>query len=238
MAKSQSRSRSRKSRSRSSKSRSRSRSRSCSSGYIKRKGYTRRAYTRSDGTRVKAVRVKAGCIRGTSALGIKRSERDKKILASRSRSHERIKRKYGSAKCGKGQTQRAGYVRNSYSRRSRSGSRVRVSRTEVKPGCVKSVSRSRSRGTKIPVVLEKGDLKKYGYSNVNSLTLSERHSALRKAAKNIPHLSLYRKVNILSTLNKNKNPTLARKFRSDAEWVKKEFGLSSSRSRSRSRSRK
>jgi len=86
--------------------------------------------------------------------------------------------------------------------------------------------------------LEKGDLKKYGYENVSDKSSSSRHRALSRAVKDIKPLSLFRKLIILSTMNKTKNPILAKKFKSDAKWIKSEFGLLRTLSRSKSRNSK
>jgi len=68
--------------------------------------------------------------------------------------------------------------------------------------------------------LEKNDLKPYGYENVRSKTALQRHRALSRALDDIESLSLSRKLNALSVVNKNRDPSLSRLFKSDSEWVK------------------
>ena len=67
--------------------------------------------------------------------------------------------------------------------------------------------------------LEKGTLSKFGYSMKNSQRM--RHISLKKAIKSIKPLSIYRKLNALYVLNKNKHPYNAKLFKNDAEWLKK-----------------
>uniref|UniRef100_A0A6C0D1W0 Uncharacterized protein n=1 Tax=viral metagenome TaxID=1070528 RepID=A0A6C0D1W0_9ZZZZ len=66
--------------------------------------------------------------------------------------------------------------------------------------------------------LEKGSLSKFGYSMKKSK--SERHRSLKKAIQKVKPLSIYRKLNALYVLNKNKHPENAKIFKNDAEWLK------------------
>ena len=68
--------------------------------------------------------------------------------------------------------------------------------------------------------MNKDVLGKYGYSNIKSLSKTERHSALRDALKKIKPLSVYRRLVALATLNKNKDEELFITLRSDADWIK------------------
>lgn len=67
--------------------------------------------------------------------------------------------------------------------------------------------------------LEKGTLSKFGYSMKKSQVI--RHRSLKKAIQSEKPLSIYRKLNALYVLNKNKHPENAKIFKDDAEWVKK-----------------
>ena len=67
-------------------------------------------------------------------------------------------------------------------------------------------------------ILKKGTLSRFGYSMKNSQ--SKRHKSLKKAIKSIKPLSVYRKLNALYILNKNRNPLNAKLFKDDAEWLK------------------
>jgi hypothetical protein len=81
---------------------------------------------------------------------------------------------------------------------------------------------TKKRGTKGKQLftLKKGDLTKYGYHA--NLSVNDRHKALRKSLsdRNTKPLSIFRKLNALFVLNKNKNPTMAKLYKGDSEWVK------------------
>lgn len=197
---------------------------SCPKGMIKRKGYTANR-------RGKQVKVAASCIRATSASGLKRSPIDKAYLAQRAAIHEKLEKKYGSKKCPPGQIERSGFTKGSYERRGyyrKNGTYVHpahVSKAEVAPVCVRDIG-APGKGFKIPVVLEKGVLKRVGYADVKNLTVQQRHNALSRAYNELQNpLSLFRKLVVVSTMNKNKDPDLAKIFKTDANWVKDQYGL-------------
>jgi len=70
-------------------------------------------------------------------------------------------------------------------------------------------------------LLVRGALRDVGYSA--DLPEKERQKILDKAVKQYGGLSTFRKLNALYTLNKNRNPSLARKFKKDAEYVKRKY---------------
>lgn len=84
----------------------------------------------------------------------------------------------------------------------------------------KSKSKAKSRSSRQLFVLEKDVLSKFGYCDIKDKTRQERQKALSKALKHIKPLSLYRRVVALSTLNKNTNPDLAKRFKDDSKWIK------------------
>ena len=65
-------------------------------------------------------------------------------------------------------------------------------------------------------MLEKGTLTRYGYHA--NLSEKDRHTALKRALRNLEPLSVYRKMMALYILNKNK--PLGALYRKDSEWVK------------------
>jgi hypothetical protein len=67
-------------------------------------------------------------------------------------------------------------------------------------------------------VLKKGHLTKYGYHA--DLSQSARHEALKKALGEYSSLSLFRKLNAVYVLNKNRDKKRAATFKADANWVK------------------
>ena len=183
---------------------------SCKKGTIFRKAYTRHLNN-------KPIHISSSCIKAQSQLGTKRSTRDSAIIKKRMMIHKTIRKQFGSPNCKKGQVVREGYTRKAYVRKS--GSHVKSSK--VGPGCIKATGLSRKRGTKGKqlFVLEKGTLTKYGYHA--NLSETERHTALTKAMKETKPLSVYRKLNAVYVLNKNKNPSLANTYRKDADWLQK-----------------
>lgn len=67
-------------------------------------------------------------------------------------------------------------------------------------------------------VLKKGILTNYGYHA--DLAEPVRRQALQRAFATVTPLSLYRKLNAIYVLNKNRDKKRALIFRSDANWVK------------------
>ncbi len=94
--------------------------------------------------------------------------------------------------------------------------------TKKKNGSKKSsvAYRERSRGG-IPK-LRQGTLRKHGYSS--KAPSKARHESLSNAVIEFGPTVVIRKLNVIATLSKNKNPELAAKFKGDSAWVKKTFG--------------
>ncbi len=209
-------------------------SKKCPNGQILRKGYTAKRYGKN-------VRVPESCIRATSYRGVKRSVEDKKELQKLQKNHEKMAKKYGHARCSPGEEERAGYVRREYKRKAytrKNGTNVRathVKSAEAKPVCIKK--RGKGTGYKIPTVLEKGDLKKFGYGNVRDLSIRERHKALTNAVESVKNpLSIFRKLIVVSTMNRNTNPEVSDIFHQDAYWLRSKFGLMDSPRKNNTRS--
>lgn len=183
---------------------------SCPKGQIMRKGYKKKT----------GSRVPSRCITATSQSGLKRSVMEKKQMSKMSREHKIARKKFGTPKCKSGEILKEGYHRRAYSRKSRKGSKKssRITSTWIPPTCVASQT-GRPHGKQL-FTLEKGDLKPFGYHDVAKMTKSARQTALKKALAHIKPLPLYRKLNALYVVNENKNPSLARIFKDDSNWVK------------------
>ena len=129
-------------------------------------------------------------------------------------------------RCSKGEILREGFKKNSYKSHSKTGKthkidrNIKVSGSWTKPACIKSVTGKSKKGSKLITIMDKDVLGKYGYSNIKSLSKTERHSAIRNALKKIKPLSVYRRLIALATLNKNKDEELFIILRSDADWIK------------------
>ena len=67
--------------------------------------------------------------------------------------------------------------------------------------------------------LKKGLLIKYGYHNVTSLSVGQRHTAINKAIRAYGALSVSRKLNAVYVYNRKTNPSAARIFKADRDYV-------------------
>jgi len=132
----------------------------------------------------------------------KRVDIDRAIIKKLGRIHATMRKKFGTPSCKRGEIVREGYIRKSgKSRKSR----------QVAPGCIKGDKKGKQL-----FVLSKGTLSQYGYHT--DLSEKDRHVALRRALTHIKPLSVYRKLNALYVLNKNRS--LGSLYKGDAEWVK------------------
>ena len=135
-------------------------------------------------------------------------------LSIKSRASRKITLKNGrTLKCKRGQIKRNAYTRKSYTRKD--GTKVR--RTRVKTGCIRDLGKP-GKGKKL-FTLKKGELSKYGYSLKSSAT--NRRKSLKRSLKKFNKGSLIKKLNALYVLQKNTNPKIAKKARSDMKWVQK-----------------
>lgn len=95
-------------------------------------------------------------------------------------------------------------------------------RVSVKPKCI--VDRGApGKGAKVLPKPRKGKLGAFGYSKVKSLSVAERHAALKKAVKYYGRDSVIGSLTLVANYNKKTNPRTAAIFRSDAKWVHREF---------------
>lgn len=83
--------------------------------------------------------------------------------------------------------------------------------------------RSYQRRSPIRIHLTKGSLGAYGYTHVTEMSATARHRALADAIYDENPLSVFRKLNALVVLNKNKHPATADIFESDRDWVKRTY---------------
>ena len=179
----------------------------CPSGSI-----TRKAYTRHVGN--KTVHVARGCILAQSESGQKRSVIDQSRIAKKQRQSKSLRRRLGTPRCKTGQIIREGYIRRAYTRKK--GTRVKT--TVVAPGCIQATGMAKKTGKKGKslFVLQKGTLNGYHLA----LPKHTRHILLQQTIRKTKPLSVYRKLNALYVLNKNKYPASAKTYRKDANWVK------------------
>ena len=73
--------------------------------------------------------------------------------------------------------------------------------------------------------LKSGELSRFGYDHVTSMTVSARQAALRKAADRYGALSLFRKLNALYVYTRNAAPASSAIFLMDRNWVRSTIGF-------------
>lgn len=79
---------------------------------------------------------------------------------------------------------------------------------------------------KIPIS-NSGFLSAHGYKDVKTMSELARHRALMRAIRaGEPPLGLFRRLNVLMILFKNKNPKLSKLFKRDRDWVRSSFIVS------------
>lgn len=139
-----------------------------------------------------------------------RKKRSKKKSSSRKRSYKRS----STRGCSRGYIRRTSYTRKSYTRKDG----TRVSSARVKSNCIKMQGKH---GLRVIPKLKKGELSQFGYSS--SASALSRHRALAKAVKRYGSLSIFRKLNAIMVLNKNKSPTLSNKFKMDRNWIRDNY---------------
>ena len=158
------------------------------------------------------------CIRKTSPYNQSSSNFKKKTLksmTSRLRSFKKTQRK-NNIKCPNGYIVRKSYVRIL----SKTGKRVYVSAS-----CIPDVGNPGKRIQPGIGPLRKGELAKFGYTEVKNLTEKERRKALEKAVKQFGSLSVWRKLNAIYVYTKNTNPIVSDIYNEDRIWIKNTYGL-------------
>ena len=73
--------------------------------------------------------------------------------------------------------------------------------------------------------LKAGELSRFGYDHVISMTATKRQAALRKAQAEYGSLSLFRKLNALYVYTRNSSPASSAIFLMDRNWVRSTFGF-------------
>jgi hypothetical protein len=173
----------------------------CKKGEIMRVGYKTK----------RGTNVKPACIRSTRYnKSMKRADENKIILAERAKKAKEAYNKVG------GPTEKNCLPTKLY----RSAYKTKKG-TYVKASCVKTkktpeqIARSKRR-TKI--LLRKGTLGKFGYDNLKTLSMKDRHDALARAIEKIGPLVVMRKVNILLVYSRN-NPEMKKIYENDKKWI-------------------
>jgi len=160
-------------------------------------------------------RYSAKCIRRVSPYLERHSAYVKRITGKMTRRLRGLtkERRGNTLKCEVGFTLRKAYVRYS----------TKGSRKLVKGACITRRG-SGVTGAKIGP-LRKGEMSRFGYVKIDTLSISRRRIALKAAVKELGSLSVWKKLNVLYVFNKNTNKALAKKFNADKDWVRATYGL-------------
>ena len=73
--------------------------------------------------------------------------------------------------------------------------------------------------------LRKGDLKRFGYDNVTSMSDGRRHLALALAVKEYGSLTVWRKLNAVYIYTRHTAPASSAIFKADRDWIKEHYGI-------------
>jgi hypothetical protein len=123
----------------------------------------------------------------------------------------------GVTRCPTGQIVRDPYVR------------IRLGKRSFVPAsCIKNVGNP---GKGIPTgapgigALRKGDLTRFGYTDVTSMSEARRHLALAQAVKAYGSLTVWRKLNAIYIYTRNSSPASSRIFKADRDWINAHYGI-------------
>ena len=105
--------------------------------------------------------------------------------------------------------------------KSKSPKRVQRSLKSKSPKRVQRSLKSKSPNRIDVSSLKRQSLTKYGYSSKKSV--KERQSALTKAVKHYGSEVVWKKLNVVGILNKNRSPQTSDIFNKDKNWLKLKF---------------
>lgn len=165
-------------------------------------------------------------------------EEQKKMTAkmlSNQKKAEKVTKDSSPKECPSGQIRRPAYIKESYHRIVKNNDNekiIHIKKTIYPATCIKDqgkpgVGLYDKNGNRLFIHLPKEVLGKYGYKNINSLSLEERHKALDRAYNgfNKNWLSLFRTINYLAILNKSK-PVLYTKLIQDRNYIRSKYNNS------------
>lgn len=183
--------------------------RRCPRGFHPRKAYT---------VKQTRTRVGASCVRATTTAG----PRAEFLASTRKRMTLRLKGFRHSTRgtgrrCSLGKILRAPYVRI------RSGKR-----SYVAASCITNQGapgKGLASGEPGIGPLRSGDLERFGYDTVTTLSIAKRHLALAKAVRAYGSLTVWRKLNAVYVYTKRTSPNSSRIFKADRDWVNATYGI-------------
>ncbi len=121
-------------------------------------------------------------------------------------------------RCGKGQIRRNAFVRIT----------KRGKRSFVQAACIRNVGRP-GKGLRMggPGIgpLRSGDLSRFGYARVSTLSVAARRAALKHAVATYGSLTTWRKLNAVYVYTRVTSPSISQIFKHDMNWIKATYGL-------------
>ena len=166
--------------------------------------FYRKSYTR------KGRRVIGRCIRSQT-----RYASPMKIDRTRMRGYSKKRRVL--ATCPRGYVKRESYVR-----RTRSGRK-----SLVPEQCIRNIGAPGKGLRSGPGIgpLRKGELAKYGYSDVINKSVKMRRESLAKAVKAYGSLGVWRKLNAVHVYTRRLSPASSKVFKADMDWIRGKYGI-------------
>jgi len=184
---------------------------SCPTGYHPRRAYT----VRRTGTK-----VRASCVRATTKAG-PRSVFLAKTKRRMTRRLQGVRRSVrGPRRCAPGTILRNPYVRERKGRR-----------TLVPASCIRNVGNPGKGLASAPGggpgigPLRKGDLSRFGYDHVTSMSEGRRHLALASAVRAYGSLTVWRKLNAIYVYTRNTSPASSAILKADRDWINAHYGI-------------
>lgn len=178
--------------------------RKCTRGQIYRKSYLR---TLPSGA---TIRIQGRCIRSQTHYAS-----PLKINRTKMRGFAKTRRALRS--CPAGYIKRASFVRKTRSGR----------RSLVPEQCIRNVGSEGKGLAGGPGIgpLRKGELAKFGYSDVVHKSAGTRRAALTRAVKAYGSLGVWRKLNAVHVYTRRLSPSSSATFKADMNWIKRKYGL-------------
>lgn len=90
---------------------------------------------------------------------------------------------------------------------------------------VKSVNKKtkNSKKGKLVIPMKKGELTKHGYHKVVELSIKNRRNALNSAIKEYGASKILKKLGVIRTYHKNKNPKYSKIYSDNMKWTRKKY---------------
>ncbi len=138
------------------------------------------------------------------------------------------------SQCPKGFIKRASYYRSSKNKKannSQNKNTKKTKKTYVHEACIKSrglpgktsLRYGKEGGPTGIGPLKKGELGRFGYHHLETLSKRERHNSLKNAVEELGAHTIVRKLGAIRTYLKNTSPRISNIFYEDQKWVRKTY---------------